>query len=186
MDQDQVPKRLCPKCGEVLGTNLPCTECRLDRKMRWLVYTDRRKRPVDIRELYYKLKTSSQHKRVPFAIPRSGDFVDWWLRTEDVCVYCGISLEAYIRLVDFAGGYKGSNQLLMTLKRSLPTHQTSIWCFDVGLLDSARPYSLDNICKSCRFCSQIKGGFLTAQEMGIIGPAFLQRALIALKGEEHP
>ena len=100
----------------------------------------------------------------------------WWRDTPDVCVYCGISTEEFIRLRDWVLTYASDDYEITKFRRVFksPKHAASNW-LSLDRLDNSRGYEYNNLVKSCWFCNSIKGSLLTHEDMLKIAPEIIKR-----------
>ena len=118
------------------------------------------------RGFYNKSKQQAKAKGRPITFNEE-DFIAWWASCADVCTYCGISLTEYPRMRDF----------VLTTQSSCARYATALAnpaykvCSNLSVdrKDSSLGYRLDNICKACVICNNIKGSILSYTQMLVLG-----------------
>lgn len=110
----------------------------------------RYKRPEGIWEV---LKQGAIKRKKLLNIKRE-DFILWWNKQQQICFYCGVSINKLKELKD----------------------STSSWCnrLTIDRIDNKKPYQIDNIVLACRRCNMIKGDFFTYEEMKEIGEKYVK------------
>lgn len=91
---------------------------------------------------YVKVREGAQKRKIPVLFGRD-DFAAWFDAAPKVCTYCGIE-EA-----DLKGWTRNHRHQTITVDRR----------------DNDQPYDLSNLVLACFPCNQIKGSFLTEEEM---------------------
>ena len=98
--------------------------------------------------VYSASKGQWRHReRKPFTMERE-EFVEWYENQEQICVYCGLTVEE-THLVD--------DPILDVSDR-----------LTIDCKDNYTGYTIDNIVLACRRCNNIKNDFFTYEEMLLI------------------
>lgn len=99
---------------------------------------------------------------------------DWWYSKPDICHYCGIIIEDYIKIRDFVINYKGYNFKIKKFKRFFksPIHQ-KINTMTKDRVDNSIGYEISNIVKSCWICNSLKSDFLDGEQTKSIMPKII-------------
>lgn len=140
----------CSKCEQVL----PLDAFRKNAKgvCTWCQWADPKKRA----EARYKDKVGADRKR------KAGDkrvnisqddFVEWYIAQNDVCYYCGTTMDEI---------------KLLRLKRGSFGYFVS---WDIDRKDSLKPYEGGNMVLSCFMCNMAKGSYFTEAEGMFLGKA---------------
>ena len=109
----------------------------------------------------------------------------WWMTTPDVCEYCGIELDDYLRLRDFVLMYDGLSWEILKFKRFFRSskHAKIRW-MTIDRKNNTEGYNLANIAKACWFCNSLKSDFFEASEMRTIAPSLISRLKTAIEKEQ--
>lgn len=133
----------CSKCEQVL----PLDAFRKNAKgvCTWCQWADPEKRA----KARYKDKAGADRKRKADdkrVNISQDDFVEWYLGQNDVCYYCGTTMEEI---------------KLLRLKRGSFGYFVS---WDIDRKDSLNPYERGNIVLSCFMCNMTKASYFTETE----------------------
>jgi len=191
------PMKRCTKCGATKPLNdFPANKLTRDGKGSWCkacisantaayLKTDRGKQTQKKQQAagYYRfgkgaipiLRQNALARGLTFELT-ADTFERWWHETPDRCVYCGITIQEFIRLRDFIVTYAGTNYEISKFKRVFksPKHAAINW-LTLDRMDNARGYEMDNLVKSCWFCNSIKGSILSHADMLMIAAGIIQR-----------
>lgn len=106
------------------------------------------------------------------------DFARWWLTSPDVCFYCGASTAIITRIRDAAVLGQGLRGVVRAF--ASPTHAVAE-LLTIDRINNNSGYHADNIAKACWVCNLAKGAFFDAQEMRLVAPSLIARALDAIR-----
>jgi hypothetical protein len=125
---------------------------------------------------YNNLKQSALKRGYEFNLTEN-ELKKFLIETPEVCFYCGIPIEEYLKLrADILKESKSKLYKTM-LYRARGT------VLSIDRIDNEKGYSLDNIVKCCWICNSIKGVFLNVEEMKVIGKSVIQRLQKTYKGD---
>lgn len=115
--------------------------------------------------LFASLKQSSEKKRMKCKLTVK-EFEDFINDTPDVCYYCGMTLNEYVKIRNFICNYDGDNWEINRYKKFFksPIHRR-IERMTIDRKYNDDGYGINNIVKSCWICNSIKGDFFSSQEM---------------------
>lgn len=123
---------------------------------------------------FANMKKSSAKRNIPFLLSEES-LKTWWINTEDICHYCGASVEEYRKIRDFVKNYDGNNVTIVYIKEHVFNKQF-YWNIDtltIDRVDSNGPYDLNNIVKSCWICNSIKSNKYSEDEMILKGKSII-------------
>ena len=130
------------------------------------------------------LKAGAEARGIRFSLTQQS-LEAWWKGTEEVCEYCQISVEEYMRLRDIVVQYDGYNHQIHRFKRVFKTtKQQKISRLTLDRKDNCRGYEIGNLAKACWFCNNIKSDFFTAKEMKAMMPRIIAQLQQAIREEE--
>jgi hypothetical protein len=91
---------------------------------------------------------------------------EWWHRQPDICYYCGLTIDEYLKIRDFIISYDGNNFEISKFKRFYrsPKHQSIRW-MTIDRKENDQGYTIENIVKSCWICNSLKNDFFSAEQM---------------------
>ena len=100
----------------------------------------------------------------------------WWESMPDVCLYCGISLDDYLKIRDFIIAYEGSNFEVNKFKRFYrnPKHQAIRW-MTIDRIHNEEGYKVENIAKACWICNSLKSDFFDSYQIKSIAPKMIEK-----------
>jgi hypothetical protein len=100
----------------------------------------------------------------------------WWKSQPDVCLYCGISLDEYLKIRDFIIAYEGSNFEVNKFKKFYrsPKHQAIRW-MTIDRIHNEEGYKVENIAKACWICNSLKSDFFDGDQMKLIAPKMIEK-----------
>ena len=98
--------------------------------------------------IYSTLKCGAKRRNIPMGMTRD-EFVEWYKKQKQVCIYCKRSVDEIREKLDF---------LAKRMKR-----------MTIDRLDNSAGYYFDNMGLCCYRCNAIKGDFFTKDEMLKIG-----------------
>ena len=115
---------------------------------------------------FVNMKKSATKRGILFELSEA-QLKEWWTNTDDVCFYCGSSIEEYVRIRDFVINYNGTNELVNYIKEHVfnKDNYKRIETMTIDRVDSFGPYSLSNIVKSCWICNSIKSNKISQRKM---------------------
>lgn len=102
--------------------------------------------------IYKKLRQSIRGHKV---VITQEEFVKWYSSQQQICCYCGITLEQ--------------------MKLNKDSYNDKINRMTIDRLDSSKPYEMGNLGLCCLRCNHTKSNFFTASEMEQIGNLFIKR-----------
>lgn len=115
------------------------------------------------------------------------ELTTWWQETPNTCHYCGSTIKEYIGLRDAVIAYGdngGKNyEILKFLRFFKGSKQRAIQHMTFDRRDNKKGYTLDNIVKACWICNNLKGAFLTEEQMQLIGPWAIHDLWLSLNNE---
>ena len=115
---------------------------------------------------YENMKKSAKKRRIPFSLSEN-ELKEWWMSNDDVCFYCGITIDEYILFRDFIINYGGTNETILNIKKTVFNKEIykKIKTMTIDRIDSSGPYSINNVVKSCWICNSLKSNTLSKDEM---------------------
>ena len=111
----------------------------------------------------------------------SREVIEWWKSEPDVCYYCRITVEGYLKTKKRLLGYGGPSRLasniatLHSYGRMSKTNRLTI-----DRRDNEVGYVKGNLVKCCLICNLVKSGYLDEEEMLFVGPRLRRRLAQAL------
>ena len=119
---------------------------------------------------YQNMKKSAQARSIVFSITEK-ELKNWWLSHDDVCYYCGITIDEYIAFRDFIINYNGKNNVILDIKKTVFNKDIykKINTMTIDRVDSNGPYAVSNIVKSCWICNSLKSNSISKNEMLVKG-----------------
>ena len=115
---------------------------------------------------YENMKRSAEKRGIDFCLTET-ELKEWWASNDDICFYCGISVDEYNLFRDFIIGYNGTNEIILSIKKTVFNKEIykKIKTMTIDRADSSGAYSKDNIVKSCWICNSIKSNNVSKDEM---------------------
>ena len=95
-------------------------------------------------------------------------FEEWQLLNAPTrtCHYCDNSAEDYLVLKERVNAHEGPERLVLSFKSLLRTTGfAGTKRLTLDRMDNTKGYTIDNTTTACAFCNQVKGAFMTADEM---------------------
>lgn len=120
------------------------------------------------RGAYINKKNSASKRGISFDITEE-EYTKWYKKTDDICHYCGCTLEEYIKQRDFIVNYGGKNDTILKIRQSVFNTENSkkISVMTVDRKDSSNGYNLGNIVKSCWICNSLKSNKMSEKEASV-------------------
>jgi hypothetical protein len=121
------------------------------------------------------LRQGAENRNITFNLTTES-LEHWWHSQPDVCYYCGITVDEYLKLRDFIIAYTGDNFEISKYKRFYrsPKHQLIRW-MTIDRVDNSIGYETSNMVKSCWICNSLKGDFFDGAQMKTIAPHIMSR-----------
>lgn len=120
-----------------------------------------------------KLRYGAKKRGISFSLTREL-LEEWWRSTPDICCYCNVPIEEYIKIRDFIQNYSGANNNILKFKKFLRrvSDAHSRW-MTIDRKDNQKGYEIDNITKACWFCNSLKNDFFSEEEFNKIAPQII-------------
>jgi hypothetical protein len=130
------------------------------------------------------MSKSAQERNIEFKLSED-ELYNWWVNSPDICSYCGISIEEYIKLRDFVINYEGAIWEINRYKRFFKLeNQAKINDMTIDRVNNDGAYEINNIKKACWFCNSLKSDFHDEEEIKVIGKIVVDK-LRKLRSELH-
>ena len=115
---------------------------------------------------FVNMKKSSAKRGIEFLLTEE-ELKEWWLSTPDVCFFCGIDEDEYLKVRDFVVNYNGDNETIIYINEHVFNKEIykKITTMTIDRVESGGPYSVDNIVKSCWICNSIKSNSFSKKDM---------------------
>jgi RNase P subunit RPR2 len=120
-----------------------------------------------------KLRYGAKKRGIPFSL--TPEFLEeWWINTPDICCYCNLPIEEFIKIRDFIQNYLGTNNNILKFKRFFGKGSyANIRWMTIDRKDNRKGYEIDNIAKACWFCNSLKGDIYSEEQFKKIGPQII-------------
>jgi len=120
------------------------------------------------------LKQGARKRNISFNLT-ADSLEDWWKKNPNICYYCGISQDEYIKIRNYIINYKGDNFEINKFKRFYRNirHKHIKW-LTIDRADNSRGYEIENIVKCCWICNSIKSDFFSEDIMKQMAPKIIK------------
>lgn len=164
------------------GRHSVCKECDKKRSAQYVKLPEVRAKREEWRikkvsEGYYlfgkggiaKLRYGANKRGIPFSLTPEV-LEEWWKSTPDVCCYCNLTIEEYIKIRDFVHNYRGTNNNILKYKKFLSKAIARSKRMTIERKDNQKGYEIDNIAKACWFCNSLKSHYLNEEDFSKDAP----------------
>lgn len=156
---------------------------KLGKNMEWTILACSKVKKYTSHNDYYTfgkgaikiLQSSSKKKNILFSLTKES-LTNWWSITPNICFYCNVILDEYLKNRDFIVLYKGNN---FEIKKFMRFYYNSNWRkinkMTIDRMDNHKGYILNNIVKACWICNSLKSDFFSANEMKVISKSVISK-----------
>ena len=100
-------------------------------------------------------------------------FIDWWNSTPDVCDYCGLTIDQYLRIRDKCKLIENKNT---AMKQLFIANNLSI-----DRINSDIGYVEGNLTKACMICNCSKGSNIDYEDYKLIAKSVMKKTILKIK-----
>jgi len=97
------------------------------------------------------------------------EFVDWWNSVPDICEYCEIEIEDYLKIKDKCNLVENKTA---AMKQLFMANSMTI-----DRIDSSKFYTKDNIVKACMICNCSKGSNIDYDDYKLIAKSVMKKLI---------
>lgn len=130
------------------------------------------------------LRQGAEKRGVTFKLTAES-LADWWHSQSEVCHYCGMTIDEYLRIKGFIIEYTGNNFEISKFKRFYrsPKHRQIRW-MTIDRVNNSIGYETSNMVKSCWICNSLKSDFFDDMQMKTIAPQIISKLRDEIENEK--